>query len=137
MDVITSHERCEGMYSDIFALYGLPYDTETIKQKRVFVAAVTEYFILRRCKGIKRIGKDKKYNCGKSPNNKKTIINAIDTYFQIRKECSSDYSFKEKYAEIYKEEVKDFSEEISINRDDTLSDFAKAVQQLYYSKDDK
>ena len=135
MDVITSHDKCEDLYQDIFTLYGIYYDTETIKQKRVFVAAATEYFILKRC-GFKRIGKDNKYNCSKSPKNKKAIINAIDTYFTIRKECLSDYSFKERFAEFYKDEVKNFSEEISINRDDTLSDFAKAVEQLYYFKDE-
>ena len=55
MDVISSHNKCEDLYCDIFTIYGLPYDTETIKQKRAFVAAVTEYFILKCCSNIKRL----------------------------------------------------------------------------------
>ena len=134
-EVIATHPKCEDLYQDIFTLYGLHYDTETIKQKRVFVAAATEYFIVKRC-GFKRIGKDNKYNCSKRAKNKKAIIKTIDTYFEIRQECSDSYSFRERFAEFYKDEVKDFSEEISINRDDTLSDFAKAVEKLYYFKDE-
>ena len=42
-----------------------------------------------------------------------------------------------KYAELYKEKVRDFSKEISMNRDDMLSDFAKAVEKLYYSREDE
>lgn len=136
MDVISSHNKCEDLYRDIFTIYGLPYDTETIKQKRVFVAAVTEYFILKNCSNIKRLGSANKYTCGRSPKSKKAIVNAINNYFKIRAENPSKQDFKERYAQLYNEDVRDFSNEISINRDDTLSDFAKAVEQLYYFKDE-
>lgn len=46
-------------------------------------------------------------------------------------------SLLSKYAELYKEKVRDFSKEISMNRDDMLSDFAKAVEKLYYSREDE
>lgn len=136
MDLIASHAKCEDFYKDIFCLYGVIYDTATIKQKRAFVAAATEYFILKRCNCVKQLGKDGKYTCGKSPKNKKEIINAMNAYFKIKEECKSDSDLKERFAQLYHEQVRDFSEEISINRDDTLSDFAKAVEQLYYTKDE-
>ena len=137
VDLIASNKKCECFYQDVFNLFGLVYDNETIKQKRVFVATVTEYFIFKKCTNIKKLGNDEKYTCGKSPKNKKDIEKAINQYFDIRQECINKQDLMSKYAQIYNEDVRDFSEEISINRDDMLSDFAKAVEQLYHSKGDE
>lgn len=136
MDVISAQSKCEDLYRAIFSIYGLPYDIGTIKQKRAFVAAATEYFILKNCSSVKRpIGNDK-YICGRSPKSKKSIVNAMTSFFKIYKEASSKQDLQEKYAKLYNEDIRDFSAVISINRDDTLSDFAKAVEQLYYFKDE-
>ncbi len=135
IDVISSQEKCEDLYKDIFTIYGLEYNTETIKQKRAFVAAVTEYFILKRCSDIKQSGEDNKYGCEKKSIARKAVANQIDNYFKIRQKSISNQDFKEKFAQCYNEEVKDFSKEIAENRDDSLSDFAKAIEKLYYFKD--
>lgn len=44
-------------------------------------------------------------------------------------------SSQERIAEHFNEEVKDFSREIAENRDDSLSDFVKALEKVYYYKD--
>ncbi|UKI40613.1 MAG: hypothetical protein L6V95_10675 [Candidatus Melainabacteria bacterium] len=38
-------------------------------------------------------------------------------------------TLRKKYAEHFNEEVKDFSKEIAENRDDSLSDFVKALEK--------
>ena len=133
--IISSHKKCECLYQDIFELNGLVYNPETIKQKRIFVAAITQYFIMKRCNNIKIINDI--YTCGKKPIYKKAIHKAIDQYFEIRNECKSNYDLMSKYAQLYNEDLRDFSEEIRINRDDILSDFAKSMEQVYNSKDDE
>lgn len=143
LDFIISYDRDGEFYKDIFELHGLDYSVETVRQKRVFVAAVTEYFVIKRCKFIKKVvveefgQKYKKYDCNNTPEIRREIAKTFASYFKIREKCLDKTSLLSKYAELYKETVRDFSKEISMNRDDMLSDFAKAVEKLYYSREDE
>jgi len=60
LDVMSSYDDCEEFYRGIFEANGLTYDTETTKQKRAFVAAVTEHFVFKKCRHIKRKGSNGK-----------------------------------------------------------------------------
>ena len=134
VNAISELNKFEEFYQDIFLIYGLTYNEETIRQKRTFVASTTKYFILDRLPEDSLYLNDDKYD-SKIKEKKELLGKVIDTYFVLRDGCSSNEDFKKKYAEYFNEEVKDFSMEISENRDDSLSDFAKAVQKVYYSND--
>lgn len=138
MEEIASVPRFENFYKDIFELYNVEYDTETIKQKRTFVAAITKYFIIDRLPKDELTIDDDKYSYMDSDCYlKKDLQRVVDDYFIIRQESSSDLDFIQRYSKIYEDGViKDFSKEISENRDDSLSVFSKVVEKLYYSKDE-
>jgi len=61
----------------------------------------------------------------------------MDAYLHALKQIEYKNNIREKIALYYNKEVQDFSKEISMNRDDELSDFAKAIRQLYHYKDKK
>ena len=48
MEKIAELDDCEKFFKDIFSLYGLEYNTETLEQKRSFIAVAAKYFILLR-----------------------------------------------------------------------------------------
>lgn len=134
-DAIAELDKCEKFYHDVFSLYGLIYNTETIKQKRVFVATTAKYFILDRLpEGFLSIIDDK-YESTNKKEVKKLLKTIVEEFFTLRNACSSNNDFKKKYAAHFNEEVKDFSKEIAENRDDSLSDFVKALEKVYYYKD--
>ena len=135
VNVITETEKCEDFYRNIFTIYDLIYNTETIMQKREFIAASTKYFILDRFSEDILCVKDGKYETGNKKELKKLLQDTINIFYTIRNNSSSDEDFKKKYAEHFNEEVKDFSKEISESRDDSLSDFAKTIRKIYNSKD--
>jgi len=135
VNAIADLEKCEAFFKDLFVVYGLIYNTETLIQKRVFVAAVTKYFILDRLPEEYLLLNEGKYEYTTKAITK-PLEQAVDTYFAIRSTSDSSEDFKKKYAENFNEEVKDFSKEISENRDDSLSDFAKTIKKIYYSKDE-
>ena len=133
---IAELSNIEEFYHDVFLIYGLTYDTETIRQKRVFVAAITKYFILDRLpEGCLYLNEDK-YETNNKKELKKFLESAKDTFYTLHNTCNSDYEFNKKFAKQFNEEVRDFSKEISKNRDESLSDFAKTIQNVYYSKDE-
>ncbi len=136
VNAIADLEKSEAFFKDLFVVYGLIYNTETLIQKRVFVAAVTKYFILDRLPKEYLSFGDGKYEYATKAITK-PLEQVVDTYFEIRSTSDSSEDFKKKYAENFNEEVKDFSKEISENRDDSLSDFAKIVKKVYYSENDK
>ena len=135
-DAIAELDKCEEFYQDVFSLYGLIYNTETIKQKRVFVATTAKYFILDRFPEGSLSIVDDKYEPTNKKEIKKLLESALDTFYALRNTCNSNDEFKKKFAKQFNEEVRDFSQEISENRDDSLSDFAKTIQNVYYSKDE-
>jgi hypothetical protein len=137
VNAISELDKCEDFYRDVFLTYGLIYNTETIRQKRTFVAATTRYFILDRLPEDCLSFNDNKYEPNSKNGLKKLLSSTIDIYYTIHDSSTSNEDFKKKYAEHFNEEVKDFSKEISENRDDSLSDFAKAIEKLYYSEDEK
>ena len=133
--VIAETEKCADFYRNIFTIYGLMYNTETIMQKREFIAASTKYFILDRLPEDILCVKDGKYETRNKKELKKLLEDTINIFYTIRNTSNSDKDFKKKYAEHFNEVVKDFSKEISENRDDSLSDFAKTIRKIYNSKD--
>lgn len=134
VNAIADLEKCEVFFKDLFIVYGLIYNTETLIQKRVFVAAIAKYFILDRLPEEYLSFDEGKYECAKK-DIAKPLEQVIATYFEIRNISNSSEDFKKKYAEKFNEDVKDFSKEIAENRDESLSDFAKAIKKIYHSKD--
>ena len=134
-DAIAELDKCEEFYQDVFSLYGVIYNTETMKQKRVFVATTAKYFILDRFPEGSLSIVDDKYEPTNKKEIKKFLKNIIEEFFTLRNTYSSNDDFKKKYAEHFNEEVKNFSKEIAENRDDSLSDFVKALEKVYYYKD--
>lgn len=137
VSAIADSDKCEEFYRDIFLSYGLAYNTETIRQKRVFVASTTRYFILDRLPKDCLLLNEDKYELNYSKDFKSLLEAAIKIFYTIRNSCDTNEDFKKKYAEHFNEEVRDFSREISENRDDSLSDFAKTIQKIYKSSKNK
>lgn len=135
VNLIANSDWCEKFYKDVFIIYGLTYNTETIRQKRVFIAASAKYFIFDRLPEDYLYLNDGKYETNHKKELKKLLENVLDVFFKLYNSCESNKDFKKEYAKYFGEEVKDFSKEISENRDDSLSDFAKIIQKVYYSKD--
>lgn len=131
VDAVAELDKCEEFFKDIFIIYGLIYSTETIRQKRTFIATATKYFILDRLPKDTLYFNDEKYESNNKKELKILLDNTIDIFYRIRNRCNSNEEFKKKYAEHFNEEVKDFSKEIAENRDDCLSDFAKTIQKIY------
>lgn len=135
VNTIAKLEKCEDFYRDVFLIYGLTYNTETLSQKESFIEAVTKYFIFDRLPEDYLYLNDGKYETNNKKELKKILENALEVFFKLHNSCESNEDFKKEYAKYFCEEVKDFSKEISENRDDSLSDFAKIIQKVYYSKD--
>lgn len=136
VNAISELDMCEDFYRDVFLTYGLIYNTETIRQKRTFVAATAKYFILDRLPENCFSFNEDKYEPNSKKGLKKLLSSAIDIYYMIHDSSTSNEDFKKKYAEYFNEDVKDFSKEIAENRDDSLSDFAKTIRKIYHSKDE-
>ena len=138
VNIIANLDDIEDFYCDIFQTYGLLYNTETIRQKRVFVAAITNYFLLDRLPKDSLCIVDDKYENNNIKNINEIFSNTIKEFYKIKNSCTSFEEFKKNYAEYYSEEEKSFENEISQNRDDSLSDFAKSIEKVYQSnsKDD-
>lgn len=138
MEEIASVPRFEEFYKDIFELYNVFYSTETIRQKRTFVAAITRYFLLDRLPKEELVIEDEKYNFIANKHCfKEDLQKVIDKYFELRGNCTTNLDFLQRYSIIYENGVtKDFMKEILENRDDFLSGFSKVVERLYYSKDE-
>ena len=135
VNAVADLDQCEGFYRDVFQTYGLIYNTETIRQKRVFTVEITKYFILSRLPEGCLTLSEGKYESNDTSMLKEQLTHAINTFYMLLNTCDSKESFKQMYAEHFNEEIKDFSKEISENRDDSLSDFAKVVKKIYHSKD--
>ena len=69
-----------------------------------------------------------KYIANNKKEIKKLLENVLNGFFIIRETYESNDL--KKYAEHFNEEVKDFSKEISENRDDSLSDFAQTIKKF-------
>lgn len=135
VNIIAELDKCEEFYRDVFQIYGVVYNTETLSQKENFIDAVTKYFLLDRLSEACLYLSENKYEVNNKKELKKLLENTIDVFYTIYNTSDSNEDFKKKYAEHFNEEVKDFSKEISENRDDSLSDFAKTIRKIYHSKD--
>lgn len=137
VNIIAELDKCEEFYRNVFQIYGVVYNTETLSQKENFIDAVTKYFILDRLPEGSLSFEEDKYIANNKKEVKKFLENVLNDFFVLRKTCDSNEDFKKKYAEHFNEDVKDFSKEISENRDDSLSDFAKLIQNVYKNSKDK
>ncbi len=131
VNVIADLEKCEDFFQDIFHIYGLKYDKETLIQKETFITAIAKYFILDRLPEGSLELIEGKYENDNKKELKKLLPSTIDTFYTIYNNCDNKEDLPKKYAEYFNEEVRDFSKEIAENRDDSLSDFAKAIMKVY------
>lgn len=128
MEKIAGLDCCEKFFRDIFGLYGLEYNTETLEQKRSFIGYAAKYFIVLRLED----GRSRK---GRLEDRIKTVI---DKFYEVYNSCEHE-EFIEKYVEALG--IKDRNLEVllksesKVNRDDSLSSFAKAVKKVYKSKE--
>lgn len=136
VNIIAELDKCEEFYSNVFQIYGVVYNTETLSQKESFIAAITKYFLLDRLSEDCLYLSEDKYETNNKKKLKKLLENTIDVFYTIYNTSDSNKDFKKKYAAHFNEEVKDFSKEISEDRDDSLSDFAKTIRKIYHSKDE-
>lgn len=139
MEAIASLDDCEKFYRDVFGLYGLEYNTETLEQKRSFIAVVAKYFILFRLPSRVKVLVGNKYHSN-SPRVKNYLNRIIENFYEIYNSCEPQ-DFIDKYAEFYGIGDRNFAHELKCtseeNRDASLSNFAKAVKKVYKSKDIK
>lgn len=137
VNIIAELDNCENFYREIFQIYDVVYNTETLSQKESFIDAITKYYILDRLPEGSLSFEEDKYTANNKKEIKKLLENVLNDFFTLLDTCASSADFKKKYAEHFNEEVKDFSKEISENRDDSLSDFAKLIQNVYKNSKDK
>jgi hypothetical protein len=131
MDVIASLECCEQFYQDIFSTFGVLFNNKTIREKRVFVASITKYFIIDRLPmgSIQFWGKKYDIAC-EGIDICDYIQQVIDDYYEIYNKSKSTEEFMKKYATTYHLEQKDFIKDIQQSRNDTLSDFTRVMDKL-------
>lgn len=137
VNVIADLDKCEDFFKEIFVIYGLTYNTETLMQKRFFISKAAEYFLLKRLPKHSVSLKDGEYESSNAKKLKAPLADVIDTFFEIRNSSSSNEDFKKKYAEYFKEEVRDFSKEIAENLDESYSEFAKLMKKISTPKNKK
>lgn len=136
MEKIAALDCCEKFFKDVFSLYGLEYNTETLEQKRSFIAAAAKYFILFRLP-YRVLTRGDKYGSNDS-RIEEYLENVIKKFHEIYN-SSEPKDFIDKYAEYYKIGDRNFAHELKCtseeNRDNSLSSFAKAVKKVYKLKD--
>ncbi len=136
MEKIAALEDCEKFFKDIFGLYGLEYNTETLEQKRAFIAVAAKYFIFFRLSSSVVTKGTEKYHSS-DPQIETHIRNVIDKFYEIYNSCEPE-NFIDKYAEYYGIRDRNFAHELKVtseeNRDATLSSFAKALKKVYKAK---
>lgn len=136
MEKIAAMDDCEKFFKDVFKLYGLEYNSETLEQKRSFIAAAAKYFILFRLP-YHVLTRGDKYgsNDSRIESHIKTVL---EKFYEIYNSCEPQ-DFIDKYAEYYGIGDRNFAHELKCtseeNRDNSLSSFAKAVKKVYKAKD--
>ena len=136
MEKISRTAGFTAFYRDVFQIYGLSFNNPTIRQKRNFVAAVTKYFILDRLPSRIIYIEDGKYEYEKGCQDiYDLLVGTIEKFNKIKDSSHSNQDFMKRYAEYHNEDIKDFSEVIAQNRDDSLSNFAKVIEKVYHSQD--
>jgi len=137
MEKIAELEDCEKFFKDVFELYGLEYNTETLEQKRSFIAAAAKYFILFRLPKSVVTHSAEKYRSTKG-DIESHLKSVLEKFYEVYNSCESE-NFIDKYAEYYGIRDKNFAHELKCtseeNRDNSLSSFAKAVKKVYKSKE--
>lgn len=139
MEKIAALEDCEKFFKDVFALYGLEYNTETLEQKRSFIAVTAKYFILFRLpKSVVTNGAEKYRSINR--NIESHLKTVLEKFYEVYNSCEPE-NFIDKYAEYYGIGDRNFAHELKVtseeNRDASLSTFAKAVKKVYKSKAQK
>lgn len=121
---------------DILGLYGLEYNTETLEQKRSFIADTAKYFILLRLPS----GIVNNKGTGFSIRNLRIethLESVIDKFYEVYNSGEHE-KFIEKYVEAFGIVDRNLEVELKYqsqqNRDNSLSSFAKAVKKVYKSK---
>lgn len=139
MEKIAELEDCEKFFKDVFSLYGLEYNTETLEQKRSFIAAAAKYFILFRLPKCAVTHSAEKYRSTKG-DIESHLKSVLEKFYEVYNSCEPE-NFIDKYAEYYGIGDRNFAHELKFtseeNRDNSLSSFAKAVKKVYKSKDQK
>lgn len=139
MEKIAALDCCEKFFKDIFGLYGLEYNTETLEQKRSFIAAATKYFILFRLPKSVVTHSAEKYRSTKG-DIESHLKSVLEKFYEVYNSCKPE-DFIDKYAEYYGIDDRNFAHELKFtskeSRDNTLSSFAKAVKKAYKAKDQK
>lgn len=137
MEKIAALDDCEKLFKDIFGLYGLEYNTETLEQKRSFIAVAAKYFILLRLPSGVVNNKGTGFSI-KNPRIETHIKEVIDKFYEVYNSCEPE-NFIEKYVEAFNIVDRNLEVELKYqsqqNRDDSLSSFAKAVKKVYKSKE--
>lgn len=137
MEKIAAMDDCEKFFKDVFKLYGLEYNTETLEQKRNFIAAAVKYFILFRLPKSVVNSRAEKYHSNDS-HIESHIKTVLEKFYEIYNSCEPQ-DFIDKYAEYYGIGDRNFAHELKCtseeNRDNSLSSFAKAVKKVYKLKD--
>lgn len=137
MEKIAELDVCEKFFKDIFGLYGLEYNTETLEQKRSFIAVVAKYFILLRLPNGVVNNKGTEFSI-KNPHIEIHLKAVIEKFYEVYNSCEHK-NFIEKYVEAFGIVDRNLEVELKYqsqqNRDDSLSSFAKAVKKVYKSKE--
>ena len=123
-------------YCKLFAVYGLEFTPEVIKQKRQFVTKAIEYYI------IKILSK----SCLKKEANKYKFANPscvsqveehINNVTELIGECLNAEQVEDKYSSEFHVKKESLVEDLTVNREDNLSDFDKTIEAIYNYSDDK
>lgn len=137
MEKIAALDDCEKFFKDIFGLYGLEYNAETLEQKRSFIAVAAKYFILLRLPRGIVANRERKYR-STSRNIETHIKSVIEKFYEVYNSCEAE-NFIEKYVEAFGIVDRNLEVELKFqskeNRDDSLSSFAKAIKKVYKAKD--
>ena len=123
-------------YCKLFFVYGLEFKPEVIKQKRQFVTKATEYYIFEALpKSLIKKEKDKyKFVDLQSVSQ---IQEQVVTVTEFVCNYGTPEELEEEYSKNFHVKKKSLAKDLAANREDNLSDFAKAIEKIYNYKEDE
>ncbi len=121
-------------YCKLFFVCGLDFTPEVVKQKRQFLVRATEYYLI---KSLPKsyLKKDANRYMFKGLQYIPKMQEHIADVTEFVSNCGNMKSLEERYSLKYHVKKESLVKYLAVNREDNLSDLAKAIEKIYYNED--
>ena len=128
-------EYDNNFYEKLFGLYDLDFNFDTVKQKREFLTKATEQYILTQLPQAVIRKEHNRYI--PEPVFKEPLCEHMNVLVKLVDSCNNSETFETEFAKQFHTRKKSLKKYRTKNRNNNLSNFAKAVVQIYEYKDNK